>query len=60
MVKEKQTERIGLRVTPSEARMLAELSEKIGLSMSDVLRLAIRREYAEHFGERTATKKRKR
>lgn len=50
MVKEAQTERIGLRVTKAEAKMLEELSEASGLSMSDVLRMAIRREHAEKFG----------
>ena len=49
MVKEQQTERLGLRVTRSEAKMLAELSEVTGLSMSDVVRLAIRREHSERF-----------
>jgi len=50
VVKEQQTERIGLRVTKSEAKMLEKLSEETGLSMSDVLRMAIRREYAERTG----------
>lgn len=58
MVREQQTERIGLRVTPAEAKMLAELAEATGLSMSDVLRQSIRREHAERFGEQPTTKKR--
>jgi hypothetical protein len=49
MVREQQTERIGLRVTPSEAKMLAELAEETGLSMSDVVRQLVRREHAEKF-----------
>lgn len=48
MVKEQQTERIGIRFTPSEARMLEELSEASGMSMTDVVREAIRRAYAEY------------
>jgi uncharacterized protein (DUF1778 family) len=59
VVKEQQTERIGLRVTKSEAKMLEELSEVTGLSMSDVLRMAIRREHAERIGEPPPKPKRK-
>lgn len=59
MVKEQQTERIGLRITKSEAKMLEQLSEASGLSMSDVLRMAIRREHAERFGESASKPKRK-
>jgi uncharacterized protein (DUF1778 family) len=59
MVKEQQTERIGLRVTKSEAKMLEALSEATGLSMSDVLRMAIRREHAERIGEQAPKPKRK-
>jgi hypothetical protein len=50
MAKELQSERIGIRFTPTEARMLAELSELVGLNMTDVVRQAIRREYAERVG----------
>ncbi len=32
--------------------MLEELSEATGLSMSDVLRMAIRREHSERFGDK--------
>lgn len=39
--------------------MLAELSEKTGLNMTDMIRQAIRREHAERIGEPPA-KKRKR
>jgi hypothetical protein len=51
MVKEPQTERIGIRVTPSEVKMLDALSESMGLSVANVIRQAIRREYAERIGE---------
>lgn len=50
MVKELQTERIGIRFTPSEARMLEELSELTGMGMTDIVRQAIRREYSEKIG----------
>ncbi|MEO7035595.1 MAG: hypothetical protein ABI548_16845 [Polyangiaceae bacterium] len=59
MVKERQTERIGIRFTPGEARMLAELSELTGMGMTDIVRQAIRREYAERIGERPVTKKKR-
>jgi hypothetical protein len=51
MVKEQQTQRIGIRFTPTEASMVAELSELTGLSMTDVIRQAIRREYSEKIGK---------
>jgi hypothetical protein len=51
MAKEAQTERLGLRVAPSELKMLEALSEGAGLSMSNVIRQLVRREYAEKFGE---------
>jgi hypothetical protein len=60
MVREQQSERIGIRFTPSEAKMLAELSERTGLSMTDVIRQAIRREHAERVGELPTPKKPKR
>ena len=47
MVKELQTERIAIRFTPTEAEMLVELSTITSLSMTDVVRQAIRREFAE-------------
>lgn len=40
--------------------MLAELSERTGLSMTDVIRQAIRREHAERVGELPTPKKPKR
>jgi len=56
MVKERQTERIGIRFTPSEARMLSELSDLTGMGMTDIVRQAIRREYAERIGAPPTTK----
>lgn len=59
MVKEAQDQRLGLRVTSTEVEMLSKLSEVTGLSMSDVVRMAIRREYTERVGELPAVKKSK-
>lgn len=50
MVKEQQTERMNLRLTPSEVEMVQALSEATGLTMTNVIRQAVRREYAERFG----------
>lgn len=60
MVAERQTERVAIRLTPTEATMLEELTEKTGLNKTDFLRQAIRREYADRIGERPATRKPKR
>lgn len=54
MPKEPQTERLNLRVTKSEVQMLAELAEATGLSMSDVMRMAIRREHKQRVGDTMA------
>lgn len=51
IVVERQTERIAVRLTPTEARMLDELSGKTGLNKTDMIRQAIRREHAERIGE---------
>lgn len=56
-----RTETFNMRITPDEARMLKELAEADGLSASDVVRLQVRRYYAERFGAKPGTvKKRKR
>ena len=57
---ERQTERIAIRLTPTESKMLQELSDLTGLNLTDFLRQAIRKEHAERFGELKATKKPKR
>ncbi len=59
MVKEQQTERMGIRLTPAEAKMLEALSEATGLTMSNVVRQAIREKYAQRFGEPPVTKAKK-
>jgi uncharacterized protein (DUF1778 family) len=55
-VAERQTERVAIRVTPTEARMLTELVDLTGLNLTDFLRQAIRREHAARFGELTKPK----
>lgn len=59
MVKERQTERTAMRFTPSEVQMLEELSELTGLTKTDVVRQAIRREYAERIGAPSKPKRNK-
>src|SRR5207244_7734921 len=49
-----QTERLGRRITRSEVQMLEELAETTGLSMSDVVRVAIRREHKQRVGDTMA------
>lgn len=50
MVSEERTERVALRMTPTEAAMLRGLSDDDGLSLSDVIRQLIRREWASRHG----------
>ena len=45
-----KTERVNLRVSPTEAMMLRELAEADGLAQSDVVRLLVRRSHADRFG----------
>lgn len=57
MAPEPKTDSFLLRMSPTETRMLLELSEKIGLTKSDVVRQLVRREHAEVFGEEPMRKK---
>ncbi len=50
MVKEDRTERIAVRMAPTEAAMLEALAELAGLSASDIVRTLVRQEYAEKIG----------
>ncbi len=52
MVKEERTERIAVRMAPTEAAMLEALAELAGLSASDIVRTLVRREYGEKFGDK--------
>lgn len=46
-MKAAKTERMHLRLTPEELAMVNRLSDTTGLSLSDVVRQAIRRWHAE-------------
>ena len=50
MAREPRSERLALRMAPTEYAMLERLSEIDGLTLSDALRLAIRSAYRERFG----------
>lgn len=50
MAPEQRSERITVRVAPTERQMLDELAEADGLDLSDVIRLLTRKAYAERFG----------
>ena len=41
-----RSERLGIRIEPELRRMLDELVAETGLSLSDVIRQAVRREHA--------------
>jgi len=58
MVHGERSERIGLRLTPEEAEVVAQVAAETGLSASDVVRQAIRIAHAERF--KAPAKKRKR
>lgn len=51
-----RTERLGVRMTTEEKEMLAALAKHEGLTSSDVIRLFIRRAYAETFGPKKSKK----
>jgi len=51
ITRERKTRQTCMRITPTEKRMLEELSRTTGLTMADVLRQAVRREHALSFGK---------
>lgn len=53
---ERQSERVALRITPTEARMLRDLVERSGFNTTDYVRTLIRAEHGRTFGEATARK----
>jgi hypothetical protein len=57
MAPEPKTEAFLLRMGPTETRMLAELSDKSGLTRADVIRQLIRREHAAVIGEGAGPKR---
>jgi hypothetical protein len=46
-----RTELFTIRMSPDEMTMLRALADRSGLSGADVIRLALRRDYAAQFGE---------
>jgi hypothetical protein len=54
MAPEGKTDSFLLRMGATETRMLLELSDRIGLTKSDVIRQLIRREHEQVFGEAPA------
>ena len=49
VARENRTRFVGLRMTPQEGRVVEELAEETGLSMSDIVRMAVRKAYAPRF-----------
>ncbi len=49
MAPRERTERIALRLTPEEAEVVSQVAAETGLSVSDVVRQAIRTAHAERF-----------
>jgi hypothetical protein len=49
MVDRARTRNLNIRVTDNESEMLRALAEREGVSASDIVRLYIRRAYAEAF-----------
>jgi hypothetical protein len=47
MTRGDRTERLALRLTPDEARVVSEVAAELGLTVSDAVRLAIRKAYAD-------------
>ncbi len=52
MQTKQRTARLGLRVAPDEVAMVEALASADGISASDVVRILVRRAYAERFGDR--------
>lgn len=46
MTRGERTERLAIRLTPDEARVVSEVAAEMGLTVSDAVRLAIRKAYA--------------
>ncbi len=55
-----RSQRLGIRVEPEVRKMLDELVAATGLSISDVIRQAVRREHAERLGDTKPRRGRKR
>jgi len=49
MVRGERTRRIALRLMPEEADVVAQIAAETGLTLSDIVRLAIRSAHADRF-----------
>jgi Arc/MetJ-type ribon-helix-helix transcriptional regulator len=49
VARENRTRFVGLRMTPQEAQVIDDLVDETGLSMSDIIRQAVRLAYAPRF-----------
>jgi uncharacterized protein (DUF1778 family) len=56
---EERSERLAVRLAPTEARMLDAMADAKGISLSDVVRMLIREGYAAQFGAGTRPPKKK-
>lgn len=52
-----KSNQFNMRLTDDEVRMLNDLSERVGLTQSDILRQFIRKEHAKTFGEAAPPKR---
>lgn len=59
MSPEQKSESFLIRMGPTEVRMLQELSDKSGLTRSDVVRQLIRREHATVLGSEPSIKRKR-
>jgi hypothetical protein len=59
MATNERTQRFEIRIAPQEIDMLRTLAEADGLSSADIIRTLIRRTYAERFGDKKPTKKKR-
>jgi hypothetical protein len=58
MASKQRTERLGVRIAPDELAMVEALADADGISASDVVRILVRRAYAERFGDKKPKVKR--
>lgn len=56
VVGEQRTERLDIRIAPSELAMLKALAEAEGLSQADIVRQCVRARYAARFGDKPPKK----
>ena len=56
MASEERSERVTVRLAPSEVEMLRALADLDGVSVADALRMAVRRVHAERVGGKATNK----